>query len=316
MIRIYRWRLTAIALFLAQSSTPQSHSSPMDPSARSLETYLKILDNTRKLALSMKLDRSEYFPGEDATLAISIFNPTSVALEVFAPFHGQIDLYGRFGDASWAPLVPHPSNGIEEYAPRGGQESVKIGGGARIERTFVFADPGTRHIRTERGPTDATTVCTGCMIPEQEGEYRLCYTYGHQSCAGFRLVIPILEQWSEVVLNKPFEYRGFNPSTRQDEMKTARRVLRVAILGYEGTHVAVISAQPIVGGRWHPELNTRLTTPSNRELGEYRRLAVANAPVTSIRANADKSENTSIEFTDQSGKRYMIRLDSTRRILQ
>src|SRR5258708_3681494 len=78
---------------------PIHAQSPMTiQKPRTREQIAEIRRNTHRLRVSVKVDRDIYFPGEEATINVSVENPTSQMLEVIEPFRsdtGSLELMAR-----------------------------------------------------------------------------------------------------------------------------------------------------------------------------------------------------------------------------
>lgn len=192
---------TALLIAICFVALPSSAQIGDGPGTRSLEQQVKIVTNTRALQTTLRLDRTEYFPDEDAELTIAITNKSSSPVEVFRPFDentGGIDLWYRSPAAPgndrrlWGQLASQPSVGL----PNGDAPSIWMQPGLPVEKKYRFSHRKEHDTGPDGRPV--ASVCHQCRVPDEEGEYRFCYTYGTLTCAEFKVVEPVLEQWSQV----------------------------------------------------------------------------------------------------------------------
>jgi len=284
------------------------------PGGPSVEKLHELWRNTGRLLGTLQLDRQVYFPAEDATLKITITNPTSQTMEVYDALHiqnGQISLYRRdplrknpYG-AEWLPLNPSGHNS--------GGPTIFIQPGQPLEKEFVFSDPATRSPRDAQGKLKAD-ICGECRIPEQEGEYRFLFRGGAQ--ADFRVVWPSLEQWTEVTFQRPYQFQVTNPDGKQvGGPRTTPRRVGVMVLGYQGSHVVAVTVDAAMSDpRADIDPNGRFTGYLSRLFGVHRRLVTSAKAITSLQATADAGENITIIYTDQDGQ-HRIKLNPQRDVV-
>src|SRR5713226_3496986 len=53
----------------------------------------------------------------------------------------------------------------------------------------------------------------------------------------------------------------------------------------------------------------------NRYFGIHRRLVTSTVPITALQLTADTGENITIDYTDQSGKHYTVKLNANHQLL-
>src|SRR5258708_6519212 len=96
------------------------------PQTGSSDRQSEIAKNSAKLAVTVKLDRDVYFPGEDAQITVRVVNPTPEILEVPTPFDvrtGGLNLMERNGRRR--PELP-PSEWVFSWAHPVGMHSHQI----------------------------------------------------------------------------------------------------------------------------------------------------------------------------------------------
>ena len=160
-----------------------------NPPRMTRDQLAQILKNSRKLQVSIKLDRDVYFPWEEPNATITVQNLTSVVLEVLDPIQiGGLNLLVRDPSklkswgTEWMHLTPEPR-----------------GGHVGLDASSRFMNPGEKlqiDYSSAEGCMDRKMDWgwSNCHLPEREGEYRLEYTYVSLVAAQFRIVWPQLEQ--------------------------------------------------------------------------------------------------------------------------
>ena len=151
---------------------------------------------------------------------------------------------------------------------------------------------------------------------EREGEYRLEYTYVSLVSAQFRIVWPQLEQWTEVVLQKPLEIPDTD-GNRKPTGKTLvyKRRVRAVVLGYQSNHILAVSVGVLSGDpRIDFDPNGVFTGSVSGYFGVIRRLVTSSKAITALQATADAAENITITYTED-GQRLTLKLDPNRKLI-
>ena len=274
-----------------------------------------IAKNSAKLTVTLKLDRDVYFPGEDAQITVRVANPGPEILEVRAPFDvrtGGLNLLERnhrglhgLPPSEWIFISSHPvgmhSHDIEivgEKVPD--PPTIWLAANQPMERTFWISDACGQKI----------AFVGVCRLPEDEGEYRVTYW---NAAAQFHIVGPKLEQWAEVVFQKPLEIPD-KDGNRKPTGKTLvyDRFVRAVVLGYQSNHILAVSVVVHTGDRrirFDP--NGVFTGSVSRYFGVIRRLVTSSKAITAVQATADAAENITIAYTED-GQRFTLKLDPNR----
>ena len=297
----------SIILLLSRSGRSQIRIDTGQPGRLTHAQFKELAKSTSKLDISLQLDRSIYFPGEDMSVSLAISNQTGQALEVFEPLNrrtGRIELYKKAispikeEGLIWMPMAPQHhinTNGIDSNAP-----TRWITPGEKIELKFLTSD------------SDAAkrNILSNYAAPEREDEYQIRYGYGRVASATFRVVYPKLEAWTETVLPAPFEYHEVDIHRKlTGKISLMQRIVRVVALEYQGKHYVAASLKPITN-RTHPQfvVGGPFMPDMNGYVGLYNRVATSMRPITSLKASSDASEHITITYTDDSGLSATIRL--------
>jgi len=318
--RIFGLLLASAGVGQGQTVTATGTSS----SVRTAEQIKQLVLNTRKLQVTVEMDRQVYFPGEDAEIKITVANVSPTVLEVLQPFDiqtGGVDLSTYYDSSkpkadprSWRGRLSERLGGFGVWAPNA--PTVWIGPMQKLEMKYANSDP-TSYSATDSVGRKIASVCNDCMMTEEEGEHRLCYSYGPGACADFSVVWPVLEQWAEVVLAKPLQYEEVLPNGKHTgQTRTVPRRVRAMVLGYQGTHVLAVGARAVaLGARIDFDPSGKLAGGVNRYFGIHRRLVTSTVPITALQLTADTGENITIDYTDQSGKHYTLKLNANHQLL-
>ena len=173
-----------------------------------------------------------------------------------------------------------------------------------IERTFWASDTGCGRKIPFAGV---------CRLPEDEGEYRVAYW---NAAAQFRIAWPKLEQWAEVVLQKPLEIADTDGNRKPTgKMLVSKRRVRAVVLGYEGNHILAVSLGIVSGDpRIDFDPNGIFTGYVSRHFGVLRRFVTSSKAITALQATADAAENVMIAYTED-GQRLTLKLDPNRNLI-
>jgi hypothetical protein len=290
------------------------HGTPV----RSPQEYQRLSDNTRKLQVTLHVDKEVYFPNEDATLTITITNPGATPIEVLEPLSsrtGGVNVYFQGDPAkpasnlrSWRRLSPHPYGG--PYEGDGDAPAVWIFPGQPATKKCIVSDPSSRAPVKANG-LGSMSVCDGFGMMEYEGDYQIRYNYGPGAAVGFRVVWPQFEQWTQVRFAEEAEPKA----SRGPVYSHIGRFLRFAVLGYQSSHIIIVALNISSSAPPRPDASGRFTGDLSREFSPFRRIATSAVPITSLQAVADNSENITLAYKDQTGRSVTIKLNANRELV-
>ena len=285
---------------------------------RSPQEYQRLLDNTRKLQVTLQLDKEKYFPGEDATLTITIANPSATPLEVFEPLSsrtGGVNVYFQGDPAnpapnphSWRRLSPHPYGpleGVDRDAP-----AVWVFPGQPATKKCIVSDPSSRAPVKANGRV-SMSVCDGFGMMEFEGDYQIRYNYGSGAAVGFTVVWPQFEQWTDVRFAKEAEPKA----SRGPAYSHIGRFVRFAVLGYQNSHIIIVALSTSSSAPPRADPSGKFTGDLSRKFSPFRRIATSTVPITALQAVADNSENITLTYKDQAGRSSTIKLNANRDLI-
>ena len=220
------------------------------PQTGSTDRQYEIAKNSAKLTVTVKLDRDVYFPGEDAQITVRVVNPTPGILEVRAPFEvrtGGLNLMERNGrrrpdlpPSEWIFRSSHPVGMhshdivvIGEKVPD--PPTIWLPPNQPMERTFWIFDACEQKI----------AFVGVCRLLEEEGEYKVTYW---NAAAQFRIAWPKLEDWAEVVFQRPIEIPDTDGNRKPTgKMLVSKRRVRAVVLGYQSNHILAVSVVVLSG---------------------------------------------------------------------
>jgi hypothetical protein len=285
---------------------------------RSPQEYQRLLDNTRKLQVTLQLDKQVYFPNEDAILTITIANPGATPLEVFEPLSsrtGGVNIYFQGDPAkpasnlrSWRRLSPHPYGG--PYEGDGDAPAVWLFPGQPATKKCIVSDPSSRAPVKANGLV-SMSVCDGFHMMEYEGEYQIRYNYGPGAVVGFSVVWPRFELWTEVRFAKEAEPKA----SRGPVYNHIGRFVRFAALGYQNSHIIIVAVSTSSSAPPRPDPSGKFTGDLSGSFSPFRRIATSAAPITSLQAVADNSENITLTYKDQTGRSFTVKLNANRDLI-
>jgi hypothetical protein len=277
-----------------------------------------LFDNTRKLQVTLQLDKQIYFPNEDATLTITIANSGATPLEVFEPLSsrtGGVNMYFQGDPAkpasnlrSWRRLSPHPYGPLEGVD--GDAPAVWIFPGQPATKKCIVSDPSSRAPVKANGLV-SMSVCDGFHMTEYEGDYQIRYNYGPGAAVGFSVVWPQFEQWTEVRFAKEAEPKA----SRGPVYSHIGRFLRFAVLGYQDSHIIIVALNTSSGAPPRPDASGKFTRDLSGSFSPFRRIATSTVPITSLQPVADNSENIILTYKDQAGRSSIIKLNANRDLI-
>jgi hypothetical protein len=260
--------------------------------------------NRANLAVSLTLDRDVYFPGEDAQVTIRIVNPTSQMMEVPEPFNpltGFLSVMHRGGplDPVWVPDQVRTENWVGIPPP---PPAVWISPGQSIEKTFWLSDPAF--------PKNGTSFVESRDVHEREGLFRVSYSYDDRAFAQYQVVWPQFEQWTRVKFQRPGQVR--DPAKPSGPTVAVSRWAWFAAVGYQGSHIIIAGRGQHTGGPLEPDPSGKFTGYMSRGFSPFRRIATSPVPIRSLQGVADNTENITLSYTDQTGRRFTLKLNANR----
>ena len=302
--------LVAPAIMLCQIQNP-------GPEASSRDRQTRLIRSSAKLQCKLQLDRTVYFPAEDAILKITCVNSATETLEMLDPFQFEIQPFRRDSTLQnqlheeWIPLVPNEgSSYLSEEA-----QTLWIQPGQKLEREFVFSDPKTTNPQDKQGRPILPAVCRWCRIPERVGEYR--FRYANRGMVEFKVVDPKVESWQLVPFEKPYEQQMLDIQNKPTaQVGIRKRAALVMVLSSEGEHVVAVSRywgyaeQQIL---W--EGDGQVSWSSLRGFTPLVRVAHSKTPINSVQATTDATEKLAITYTDHERRTVRLNLDSKRALI-
>jgi hypothetical protein len=254
------------------------------------ERVVRLTRNVQLLKVEMTMDRAVFFPGETATITVTVTNPTGRPLEVplvtdTEGFYGSVKL-----NSGWTPpaepLRPPDAAAPGTLLPPGGGVTFTIHTLDKIYRPWQM---------------------TGAM-PPNPGRHRLVSRLG--GAVEFEVAEPILEKGMLVPLHKTETYQpeaaGEEPSTEQ-----LAAFLVAAQMGDE--HVVMVSMDDL------PMHNKIRTNPDGTLAGRtahlgtpWIRAAAGASRITDLTATVDALDVITIEYTTADGVRHRVPLDASR----
>src|ERR1700690_1325575 len=290
------WLLLALLLMFGAVLPAQETEDAGGPPTR----LDRLLENAGQMQVKVTLDRTTlYFPGETATVTVTLANPTSGPLEIPDPGAPGASAFAvsRQGDAGpgvkWgmAPFDPLPPDIPSTVVTYG--DSV----------TLVF-HPEDKLVRPWQ---------TYGEMPPGPGKYRLYYNLlGDGAPAEFEVGAPVLEDSVIVPLQR---FKTYQEKGMANQKTTQYAALAVAVrLGSE--HLIFVGRKDV---RTTDDVETgkdgTLTKGTAQDGAPWVRVATVPGKVTSLKATADVSGLITVEYTTADGGGGKVHLDENRRPL-
>jgi hypothetical protein len=256
----------------------------------------QVIDNYAELTGTIQMNRTVYFIGEEATLAITVRNPTTSALLIAKPFHletGTVRLHQQLSDGTWDSMNPDSGQlKIDETTP-----TITLNAGAQQQITI------SSHTATpEFG--DSALPFPGGSTPSQPGNYKVTYTIGASS-AQFQVVEPLFEVGAQATLRDPEVYveNGVQETLPRHIYAFASRWDGVSYicLGEPTTHTGTIRLQP-------GQPVTHGAIPASR----IKRVFSSPTPVSQLQLSEDGQGNFTIIYTLANNQQGTIHLNANR----
>lgn len=244
---------------MAQTCTDQG-AGPVNVAPK----FAGVVANSKKLIITMGLDRDVYFPGEAIRLTMKATNPTPQIMEVFDPFQGGcVDVMAKRG-GGYAPFSPHPQI---ERGPCWSTQTVWLSPNQELRY-----DSRSREFQAG-GP----------------GEYRLHLEAWAASDIDYTVVAPEAENYASVEIS------------RDKRFPTHARYVHVAVLRWKSERFLVVSDE---ASTLNPRLITKPTGEDNdmvAQIGPYVRARKLNGSIAELQVTADKDDTAVLRWRPDAG---------------
>jgi hypothetical protein len=232
-----------------------------------------------------------YFINEEATLTISVRNPTSTALLIAQPFHretGSLVVFEEMEDGTWLSLDPDSRELIiDETTPT------------------IVLNPGEQRQITLKSTDSAfgsdLPVLSGGSVPARPGGFRLYYTMGGGR-RNFRVVEPFFEAAGQTTMRgeEVFERGGV----------TIRRPQYLYAFAVRWEDMSYICVAPPTGvqGMRYPQPGQRLDLGHISGLSGIKRIFSSPVAIVEVNAVEEASGNFTISYRDANGQQGTIRI--------
>jgi hypothetical protein len=235
--------------------------------------------NTGKLVSTIAVDRSVYFPGEEAVLTLTARNPGSAPLEVVSPFSA----FGCFGlsrvspTGSLVPLFGRPVCPLRLVERAGSKIVLAAGEESRVAVNGEDLWPGA----------SASTV------PGTPGYYQISQGVSGAS-AVFRIAMPRLEAASAVRIHDIV----YNDPSNKREVRVPA-YMHVFSLRWNNQSFLCVALSASVRDK------AVATDGAGNVTGvgvPYRRVATLSGPISTLAGTANAQDNLAIAWTDVKGR--------------
>jgi hypothetical protein len=249
-------------------------------------TVHDLITNTMKLDVRVTLDRATYFPGERASIGLSVRNPTSAPLLVLQPFTASTGLInlGKKSGADYE-IVGESNHRLLPRVP----PTTVLEPGQELTANLDSAVPSVFGL--------GLPVMGSLGAPSRAGEYALAYTYSGYALGLFTVVAPMLE--ASTVIRVPDE-----PYTNSVTHQTKQLLRYMHVFALRWDHVSYLCAtiRP-----------NSIDPPSSRDpdtevfdsgaVVPYKRLpgATSALPIISVTGTADTNGNLNVVWRDSGG---------------
>jgi len=254
------------------------------------QTTIAPFGNSGRLVSTIGIDRSVYFPGEDAVLTLIAHNAGSTPVEVTAPFSafGCFELSRVSASGSLVPVFARPVCPLRLVEPAGAKTVLAAGEESRVTVNGDDLWPGA----------SASTVAGTA------GYYQLAERASGAS-AVFRIAMPRLEAAAAVRVQ---DVAYDDPATRREVRLPA--YIHVFSLRWNNQSVLCVALSPSLRDK-------AVATDSAGNVTAvgvpYRRLATLSGPVTSVAGTASAQDNLAITWADAKGLSQTMLVASTQR---
>jgi hypothetical protein len=290
------WLLLAVFLLFGAAPPARATGGESGPQDR-LE---RLWDNLNHMQVTVTLDRSTpYFPGETATVTVTLANPTSAPLEIPGPQAPGVAAFaismlgGPFtkSKSEWStfePFDPTPEDVPSTVVPPG--KSL----------TLVF------HPEDRLVPPWETYG----EMPAYPGMYRLyCALADLTQPLEFQVGAPVLEASAIVPLQ---EFKTYQ-EPGMDKPETVQKAAAIVAVRLGGEHL-LLAAQhnTTTTSKVETEEDGTLTSGETHGGAPWVRLLTVPSKVTSLKGTADATGLITLEYTTADGGGGKIYLDKNR----
>jgi len=244
-----------------------------------------------QLVSTITVDRSVYFPGEEAVLTLTARNAGSAALEVVSPFSA----YGCFGLSRVSPagaLVPvlaRPVCPLRLVESAGSKMVLAAGEESRVTVNGEDLWPGA----------------SASAVPGTSGYYQI-WQGGTGASAVFRIAMPRLEAATAVRIH---DIVYTDPGTRREVRVPA--YMHVFSLRWNNQSYLCVALSPSLRDK-------AVATDSAGNVTAvgvpYRRLATLAGPIAVVEGTANAQDNLAIVWTNAKGASQTVLVASDRRV--
>ena len=247
-------------------------------SAQAQDPVDTLLDNSGKLQTTVTLDRSVYFPDEAAVITISVLNPTSNALQIYAPFTMRTGCLQVFAPALPGSVDPICNSLVDPDTP-----TTIMQPGEQRQITLNSFDN-----QFDRG----LPAMEAGSVPTQAGTFALSYGYWNAKSVPFQVVLPHLEAAAVV---RVADITDTDESGKKIQFPGYMHVFAVE---WEGqTSVCVTRDSSFMRSPVRADANGNLDDAP----GVFTRIATSASPVVSLSVIADAAANLTINWEDSEG---------------
>ncbi len=242
------------------------------------QTPIAPVGNNGRLASTISVDRSVYFPGEEAVLTLTARNTGSAALEVASPFSafGCFELSRLSPTGSLVPLFARPVCPLRQVEPAGSKMVLGPGEESRVSVSGDDLWPGS----------SASTVAGTA------GYYQIAQGVSGAS-AVFRIAMPRLEAATAVRIH---DITYNDPATRREVRLPA--YMHVFSLRWNNQSYLCVALSPSLRDKAVATDGAGNVTAVGVP---YRRLTALPGPVASVAGTASAQDNLAITWADAKG---------------